>query len=196
LQTYTLSYVTGIWLSSIGPNIHGNPFSGQTLSDIAQMRMDASPLPYRPCEEVVIYDSPPRITETRLYKQLHKLDPSEVSFRRHFKAARYVLSELGACASDLVWRRALLPVAPGVSPFYKNGDDCQMQSEANAGVTKLAIYDLLKNWPFSMPNFDSSSRGYNVTPKFSRLVQILKSCESYGETFRGIVFGLFTCGVY
>lgn len=43
-----------------------------------------------------------------------------------------------------------------------------------------------------MPNLDFSSREFNVTPKFAKLVQILKACEPQGDVFRGIIFGAFS----
>ena len=56
-------------------------------------------------------------------------------------------------------------------------------------LAKLEVLNTIKHWDFSMPNLDASSRGFNVTPKFLKLAQILKSCQPYGEDFRGIVFG-------
>jgi len=144
----------------------------------------------RPREEVVPYDLPPKTTETDLFKQLHQLDPSELAFRHHFRAARYTLSELGACASDLVWRRAFMQVSASSSPSHEGEDDRSGPSERDSSDIQATIHDIVKNWVFSMPNLDLSSRGCNVTPKFVKLVQILKSCEPYGELFRGIVFGL------
>jgi endoribonuclease Dicer len=154
----------------------------------SEKRSEILALPDRPSEAVILYDSPIRITDTKLFKQLHQLDPSGSLFRRHFKAARYALIEVGACASDLVWRRALKEIEAGVSPSYEEEEESRVQSEGNA--TKR-ILDIIKNSVFPMPNLDSSSRGFNVTPKFARLVQILKGCQPYGESFRGIVFGQF-----
>jgi endoribonuclease Dicer len=137
-----------------------------------------------PREEVSLYDRSPRLFETRLSKQLRQVESSENVFRREFKAVRHVLLELGACASDLVWRRTLLLADTGRSLSPK---DC----DASVNDIELTVRDIIKNCVFSMPNLDPSSRGFNVTPKFARLMQILKSCEPYGESFRGIVFGLF-----
>jgi len=51
------------------------------------------------------------------------------------------------------------------------------------------VKSTIKNWIFAMPNLDYTSRGYNVTPKLVKLIQILRACEPQGEAFRGIVFG-------
>jgi endoribonuclease Dicer len=149
------------------------------------MSGDIASAALRPCprEEVSLYDRSPRSFETRLSKQLHQVESSENVFRREFKAVRHVLLELGACASDLVWRRTLLQTDTGRS--LRKGYD------ASVNDVELTVRDIIKNCVFSMPNLDPSSRGFNVTPKFARLMQILKSCEPYGESFRGIVFGLF-----
>jgi endoribonuclease Dicer len=54
---------------------------------------------------------------------------------------------------------------------------------------KAKIRDTIKDWAFAMPNLHSGSRGFNITPKFLKLIKILKSCQPHGDSFRGIVFG-------
>lgn len=152
-------------------------------------RAEILALPDRPNEVVFLYDSSFRKLGTRLFRKLHNLDPSERIFRRHFKAARYALVEVGACASDLVWRRATKEIEANVEPFYEEEEEPQPGSIGSPIKIKNKILDLVKNWAYTMPNLDPSSRGFNVTPKFLRLVQILKSCKVYGEAFRGIIFG-------
>ncbi|KAJ7937136.1 hypothetical protein B0H13DRAFT_200014 [Mycena leptocephala] len=90
------------------------------------------------------------------------------------------------CAADLVWRRALKNIDVHNSLYSEEEDDDGPLEILNK--TKTKIRDTIMNWAFTMPNLDPNSRGFNVTPKFLRLVQILKSCEPYGEDFRGIVF--------
>ena len=155
----------------------------------SEKRSEILALPDRPTEAVVLYDIPPRISDTKLFKQLHQLDPSGALLRCYFKAARYTLTEVGACASDLVWRRALKEIEASMPPSYEEDDDIHGYSEGKVVKARSSIRDVIKNWMFTMPNLDTSSRGFNVTPKFSRLVQILRSCEPYGGAFRGIVFG-------
>jgi endoribonuclease Dicer len=151
-------------------------------------RTEFSTIPDLPSEIVVLYDRPMRSTDTKLFKQLHQLDPAESTFRSYFHAARHALLELGSCASDLVWRRALKDTESRVLS-YEEDEEVDSQVGEKLGKGKSGIRGTIKNWVYAMPNLDSSSKGYNVTPKFSRLVQILDSCKPYGETFRGIVFG-------
>lgn len=40
-----------------------------------------------------------------------------------------------------------------------------------------------------MPNLNPSSKSFNVTPKFAKLIQILQCFEAQGEEFRGLVLG-------
>lgn len=154
-----------------------------------EKRTELLALPDRPTEMIVLYSAALRTSDTRLCKQLHQLDPEEALFRRQFKAARYALAEVGSCASDLVWRNAVKDIEATISPTYEEDEGDKGQSGLSREHARVAVRDAVKNWAFSMPNLDPSSRGYNVTSKFAKLVQVLKSCRSYGETFRGIVFG-------
>lgn len=67
-------------------------------------------------------------------------------------------------------------------------DQQDAASRKNLEVQKK-VYNIIKNWIFALPNLDHTSRGYNVTPKLVKLVQILKTFEPHGESFRGIIFG-------
>ncbi|OJA16985.1 hypothetical protein AZE42_00577 [Rhizopogon vesiculosus] len=130
----------------------------------------------RPTEIVIPYDSLTTNTESRLMEILHEIDPEESSFTSTFRAARYALIEVGLCASDLVWRRAIREHAS-----HRNDDDDLLFGMANK------IRDLIKNWVFAMPNLNISSRGFNATPKFVQLIHVIKSCGAYGDNFRGII---------
>lgn len=130
----------------------------------------------RPLEAVTLYDALLPNAESRLMEALHEIDPEESSFTNTFRAARYALVEVGLCASDLVWRRAIREYSAS-----GNDDDDPIFEIANK------ICDLVKNWVFAMPNLNLSSRGFNVTPKFVQLIHVLKSCGAYGDKFRGIV---------
>lgn len=154
-----------------------------------EKRAEILALPDRPSEVVVLYGPPSRIAETRLFKQLLRVDPEESLFRRQFRAARYALAEVGSCASDLIWRRDLQEIEAGVSSTYEEDEDAQSQSSISLERAQGSIRDIVKNWVFNMPNLDPNSRGFNVTPKFAKLVEILKSFRIYGDNFRGIVFG-------
>ena len=149
-------------------------------------------LPDRPDEIVILYDFLQRSSETRLMKQLHQLDPSETVFRRHYVAARHAHDEVGPCASDLIWRRALKDMDNGAAWFEdSDGDDDEDPSED--GI-KHRIRNVVRNWAFTMPNLDASSKGFNVAHKFLRLIQVLNTFKAYGDGFRGIIFGMIcTC---
>ncbi|KAH9062879.1 ribonuclease III [Lactarius vividus] len=136
-----------------------------------------------PSEIVVLYEPPSKLTFTTLYKQLRGVDEEEQYSRRHFSAALHVLLDMGPCASDLVWRRALSDLDASVSQAYNEDDE-----HAKEYVALFEIRELIKNWEYTMPNLDPSSRGLNVTPKFLKLVQILQSCRPHEDSFRGIVF--------
>ena len=152
-----------------------------------EKRKEILALPDRPNEAVVLYDTPVQPVTTRLFKQLQQCDPSESIFRKQFRASRHVLAELGACASDLIWRRALKDMELTISQWYEDEDEDE--GSLSVANKRRKIWDVVKNWPFTMPNLDPSSRGFNVTYKFLSLVRLLKACEPYGEGFRGIVFG-------
>jgi len=154
-------------------------------------RAEILALPDRPSEMIALYGPPLRTAETRLFKQLRQFDPAEVLFRRQFRAARHALAEVGSCASDLIWRRALKAIEADVPTTYEEDEDAQGQPYISPEKARARVRDTVKNWVFTMPNLDPSSRGFNVSPKFAKLVQILKSCKLYGDDFRGIVFGLF-----
>lgn len=152
-------------------------------------RVEILSLPDRPKELVIMYNTATEIAETRLSKQLHQFDPDESIFPAYFRASRHALLEVGPCAQDLVWRRALKEIETTIPSWYNSmGDDEGAQSSILRA--KQRIRDTLKNWPFTMPNLDPSSKGFNVTHKFRRLVDILMTCGSYRKGFRGIIFGL------
>jgi endoribonuclease Dicer len=152
----------------------------------AEKREEILALPDRPNEVVVLYEKPRQSAESRLFKQLHQLDPSHTIFRKHFRASQLALNEIGSCASDLIWRRALKDIEAVVQPWYEEEDET---GHSSVPAIQRQIRDIVKNWTFMMPNLDASSWGFNVTPKFLKLVQTLKSCEPHGAGFRGIVFG-------
>lgn len=140
--------------------------------------------PRYPSEVVVLYEPPSKLTFTALYKQLREVDKKEKYSHRHFSAALHVLLDMGSCASDLVWRRALSEIDASVSLAYNEDEE-----HAKEYVALFETREIIKNWEYTMPNLDPSSRGLNVTPKFLKLVQVLQSCRPHEDSFRGIVFG-------
>lgn len=139
-----------------------------------------------PCatDIVVPYDAPPLLGDSNLLQQLHLLDPLETCFPRLFKASRQVSAQVGACASDLVWRRSLKQIEVAAPTWYEDDDE-----QTSPAVIKSKIRDTVKNWSFTMPNLDMGSRSCNVTPKFLQLLNAIKSFEPQGVAFRGVVFG-------
>lgn len=158
------------------------------------LREDIETLPVKPLELVIFYDPQVKVIDTPLMKQLRTYDPRMSIFRSYFHNAKRALSEVGACACDLVWRRALKEMeleAEIDEPIFEEEDELRPGSEVAIRMAKKKVKSVLKNWSFTMPNLDPSSRGFNVTPKFAKLVQVLKACESQGESFRGIIFGMY-----
>ncbi|KAJ7638731.1 hypothetical protein FB45DRAFT_976818 [Roridomyces roridus] len=138
-----------------------------------------------PTEVVLLYDKVHTVVETDLVGRIRSLDESECIYGLLFDDARHVGANVGPCAADLVWRRALKSIDTDVSPYCEDeADDGPLET---LNRTKRNIRDTVKNWSFTIPNLDTNSQGFNVTPKFLRLVQILESFEPYGEEFRGIV---------
>ncbi|KAF9569018.1 ribonuclease III [Agrocybe pediades] len=152
-----------------------------------RQREEILALPDRPNEVVVLYDPARKSTETRLLKHLHQLDPAESIFHRHYRDSRHALEEVGPCASDLVWRRALKNVEAGLPMGHDDIDEDDPGIPATDRM-KAKIYRVVKNWSFTMPNLDPSSRGFNVSHKFLKLMQVLSTFRTHGEGFRGIIF--------
>ncbi|KAF8558886.1 ribonuclease III [Imleria badia] len=138
----------------------------------------STPQRLRPSQVVIQYEPTHTRSQNRLTQEIHQLDPSGGMYESLFRDAHCALQELGSCASDLVWRRSPKEIA--WIPERHNGDP------AVKGPSK--IRNLIENWEFSMPNANPSSRGFNVTPKFSRLIQVLRAYEPCGDDFRGIIF--------
>ncbi|KAF4602175.1 hypothetical protein EYR40_005379 [Pleurotus pulmonarius] len=148
--------------------------------------------PKGPSEVVITYGPSPAINDTKLIAELKLLDPSEKILRRHFKASRRALSEVGLCAADLVWRRAQQAIERAINgtpshPGQNNHGKSSISGTHTADQQSKCL-QTIKNWNYTMPNLDASSQGFNVTPKLLKLVELLKACQPYGEAFRGIVF--------
>lgn len=122
---------------------------------------------------VVLYDPPRTLQETALYQKLHSMEvPPNPIIARHFRVARKLLVELGSCAADLYWRSVFLG------------------PPEEAAIWQPKMLQIIENWNFNMPNSNPASSGYNVTPQFTKLVEILRSCEMDNNCFRGIVIGV------
>ncbi|KAE9410383.1 hypothetical protein BT96DRAFT_961824 [Gymnopus androsaceus JB14] len=132
----------------------------------AEQRAACFSTPYPVKETIVCYDPPNPSPSTQLVQKLRALNSTESSVRRVFDIYQYTLAELGACASDLVWRRG--------SEYL--------------GSLPSSFHQILRESEFTLPNLDMSSPDFNVTPKLLKLVQILKSCQEFGDDFRGVIF--------
>lgn len=139
----------------------------------------STPQRLRPLQLVIQYEPIQTRSQSRLTQDIHQLDPGGRICGSLFRDAHCVSQELGPCAGDLVWRRASKEIP------------CILERQDGDVVEKGAseIRNLIENWNFSMPNPNPSSRGFNLSPKFSRLIQVLKAYEPCGDDFRGIILG-------
>ncbi|PPQ64716.1 hypothetical protein CVT24_008343 [Panaeolus cyanescens] len=144
-------------------------------------------LPDRPNEIVILYDLIQGVPETRLTKQIRQFDPTESIFAKYHRASRLAYEEVGPCASDLIWRRALSDLVQDDEPWFDMADD-EEHDIPSVDTIKRRIHGLVKNGTYTMPNLDATSRGFNVSHKFSRLVQVLWTFRALGDGFRGIIF--------
>lgn len=160
-----------------------SPMTGVDIKTMERLLLaeTAYSIPQRLCPPQVVIQYEPSHTRphTKLTQDIHQLDPSGNVCESLFRDAHCALQELGSCASDLVWRRALKEIGT----ISEQDTDDSIEKGANE------IRDLIENWDFSMPNANPSSRGFNVTPKFFRLTQVLRAHEPCGDDFRGIILG-------
>jgi endoribonuclease Dicer len=75
-----------------------------------------------------------------------------------------------------------------MNPIFEE-DDALADSPAKGEKVRQDVFRTIKDWTFTMPNLDTGSRGFNVSPKLSKLVHILQAFKVEGDTFRGIVLG-------
>ena len=80
-----------------------------------------------------------------------------------------------------------------LAPIFEEEDDIVADSAIREARIKADVYRVIKNWTFTMPNLDSTSKGFNVTPKVTKLVQILQCFQHQGDAFRGVIFGRCHC---
>lgn len=104
------------------------------------------------------------------------------------------LRDVGPCAADLVWRRYMISVEPEFQAGepVPTGDEAADEIASENFRIKSKVRTLLKEWTFTMPNLNPSSKTFNVTPKFAKLIQILQCFEDQGDEFRGLILGKFT----
>lgn len=78
-----------------------------------------------------------------------------------------------------------------MNPIFEEDEDLFAESAIREAKIKQDVYRTVKNWTFTMPNLDPTSRGFNVSPKITRLVQILQCFQQEGDEFRGVILGVF-----
>ena len=167
------------------PRILGfsSPMTGADIKTMGRLLLAetiySTPQRLRPFQVVVQYEPTRTRSQSRLTQNVHQLDPNGRVCESFFRDAHCTLQELGSCASDLVWRRA----------FKETGWISEHKSGESLEKATSEIWNLVENWDFSMPNANTSSRGFNVTPKFSRLIQVLRAYEGCGDDFRGVILG-------
>jgi endoribonuclease Dicer len=129
-------------------------------------------------EEVIVYDAHTAFQESVLYKKLGELD-HDGRLARHFKSARKVYTELGACAADLLWRHVLLGT-------LSNRQDASLQ----------VFRDVVEFWTFELPNLRWDSPSCDVSSQFMKLIELLRSSEVQNDSFRGILVGMHTSFIH
>jgi hypothetical protein len=130
-----------------------------------------------PTELMITYVST-HVQETPLCQRLRESNIAPHLLDPHFRNANLVLHQLGPCAADLVLRNAF---------SYSDWADGDLHSQEEAAQAQ--VRDLVRHWPFRLPNLDLSSQNMNVSHKFHLLVQQLEAQHTLGTDFRGIVFG-------
>lgn len=78
-----------------------------------------------------------------------------------------------------------------MNPIFEEAEDIIAESAIKEAKIKQDVYRTIKNWTFTMPNLDPTSRGFNVSPKITKLVQILHCFQQEGDEFRGVILGKF-----
>lgn len=141
-----------------------------------------------PNELVVRFSPPSKVVDTALCKHLRTFDTKERVYRTEFRAAKALLREVGPFAADWVWRRSLKKMEEAnTERVYDGEDDTSAEAAKKEAAIRQSVHHSVKNWTFTMPNLDAASRGFNVSPKVTKLVQILQCFQQAGDTFRGVV---------
>ncbi|KAF8322084.1 hypothetical protein DL93DRAFT_2051002 [Clavulina sp. PMI_390] len=143
----------------------------------------------QPQEIITFYEPSAVKRDTTLCTQLKNMDPDGRVMKQQFAAAAATLRDVGPCASDLVWRRYMITLEQEyrAGEPEPTGDDAADEVASENFRIKTKVRSLLKEWTFTMPNLNPSSKSFNVTPKFAKLIQILQCFEQQGDEFRGLV---------
>lgn len=145
-----------------------------------------------PSDVVVTYDVHQyKTTQTALSRLIRQTDTQGLVFRhRHYSIASRIYSELGSCAADLYWRHAL-------AELDDSGDS--IKESSNVAVPPNSVWsvrrelaDVIHRWTFNVPDVERTSVKFNVSPKFAKLVEVLKERVHDEVAFRGLIFGMST----
>ncbi|EPQ59279.1 hypothetical protein GLOTRDRAFT_136195 [Gloeophyllum trabeum ATCC 11539] len=187
-QTRKLDQVDG-W-SSVPPDrpvkrrrdTDGTPPEATNGSFQPESAVDFAP----PRELVVSYESSKAAEETPLTNQLRALDPDGRIGDPWFRYVHYILSDLGPCGADLVWRHALLDRDLTI-PEHSAVRQVEAKLAARP-INDERFLKVVQDWTFSNPLLDSAHTDKNVSDKFVKLVRILKSYEPYRNNLRAVIF--------
>lgn len=137
---------------------------------------------FGPMELVMEFEaSPSEPSEPSMSNIVLKADPEGLLVRpRHYRLARRVFMQLGSFAANTWWRAALEKLL--TEPVSSGAKMAVVQASLDLVKGHGAAAKLLVSPKFQM---------CNVTPKFSKLLQVLQPCSSYDDHFRGILFGTF-----
>ena len=132
---------------------------------------------FGPTELVVEYDVHPRQQpEPQMSIDLRKIDPhGNVIGGPLYRRASRLFRQLGSFAAGHFWKRAADDIA---------------KHPGNADQLTLAKLDVLTST--QRLDVHTSSPTCNVSPKFARLLQVLRPCAKYGSEFYGVIFGKTT----
>ncbi|KIY73668.1 ribonuclease III [Cylindrobasidium torrendii FP15055 ss-10] len=137
-----------------------------------------------PCERIVLYDpvmhEPSHILLSKIICNETQQHPFFVVY---LATAQRVYEELGTCASNLWWKRALPDIERQLKLCAETDDSPDLLTR-----TRNKARETINRFMYILPNLNPYAMGFNVSPKFLRLVQTLKACEPVSKGFRAIVF--------
>ncbi len=133
-----------------------------------------------PMELVMEFDGSSVPSEPSMSAVVMKADPEGLLVRpRHYRRARRVFVQLGSFATNAWWRDALEKLLAEPAP-----------SEGRAAIVQAGLDIVKDQGATDKLQANPNSPMCNVTPKFSKLLQVLQPCASYGDQFRAVLFGM------
>ena len=133
-----------------------------------------------PMELVMEYEAAPSVQpESSMSGIVRRADPEGLLVRPyHYRRARRIFQQLGSFAANAWWRDILDGLLAS-----------SVSDEAKVAVVRDSL-ELIKDHGATDALQDAlTSSKPNVTSKVSKLLQVLQPYASYGDRFRGIIFG-------